>query len=91
MSNPSTVTISVHYSWATGLLLGDFHLSELERLDKPRAKVGRELTPFKTLVDDETHLAISSLSSVDVIFLTLFIQRTINFHSCWLVIYSEKF
>ena len=30
---PSEATISVHYPWATGLLLGDVNSSELERLD----------------------------------------------------------
>ena len=30
-SNPSAATITAHYPWAMGLLLGDVHPAELER------------------------------------------------------------
>ena len=43
-----------------GLLLGDVHLSELERLDKPCATVGRELAIIRFAVNDTSHSAISS-------------------------------
>ena len=43
-----------------GLLLGDVHLSELERLDKPCATVGRELVIIRFAVNDTSHSAISS-------------------------------
>ena len=45
-----------------GLLLGDDHLSELERLDKPCATVGRELAIIRFAVNDTSHSAISSPS-----------------------------
>ena len=50
-SNPSAATITTHYPWATGLLLSDVHLSELERLDKLCARFA---------VDDTSHSVISS-------------------------------
>ena len=40
VGNPSAATILLYYLWAMGLLLGDVHLSQLERLDKPRATEG---------------------------------------------------
>ena len=43
-----------------GLLLGDVHLSELERLDKPCLTVGRELVIIRFTVNDTRHSAISS-------------------------------
>ena len=36
----SAATITAHHTWAMCLFLGDVHLSELERLDKPCATVG---------------------------------------------------
>ena len=48
MINPSAGTITAYYPLAMGLLLGDVHLSELERLNKPCASVGRELTTPST-------------------------------------------
>ena len=56
MSNTSTA----YYPWAMGLLLGDVHLSELERLDKPCATVGRKLAIIRFAINDTRHSAISS-------------------------------
>ena len=57
---PSEASIRAHYPWAMGLLLGDVHLSELERLDKPCATVVCELAIIRFTVNDISHSAISS-------------------------------
>ena len=55
VSSSTATTITVHYPWAIGLLLGDAHLLELQRLDKPH------LTIIRISVDGTSHSAISSL------------------------------
>ena len=49
-----------HYPFAMGLLLGDFHISELERLDKPCGKVRIEPAAIRSSVDNYGHWANSS-------------------------------
>ena len=43
MSNPSAATSTAYYLKAKGFFLGDVHISELERFDKPCLTVGHEL------------------------------------------------
>ena len=52
--------IIAHYPWAMGVLLGDVHPSELERLDKPFARARIELATIRSSVDNSDHLANSS-------------------------------
>ena len=40
--------ILAHYPWAMGMLLGDVHPSELERLDKPCARARIELATTRS-------------------------------------------
>ena len=40
------------------VLLGDVHLSELKRFDKPCTRVGRELTNNRSSVNDTSHSSI---------------------------------
>ena len=52
--------ISAHYPWAMGLFLGDVHLSELKRVDKPCAIVKLERLTIRSSVKDAAHSVISS-------------------------------
>ena len=45
-----------------GVLIGDVHPSELERLDKPCARAGIELATIRSLVDNSEPSANSSQS-----------------------------
>ena len=61
MINPSAAVISAYYSWDMGLLHGDVHLSELERLDKPCATMGHDLysTILATQLSHHHHFVTS--------------------------------
>ena len=48
INNQSTATILSHYFLGVGLLLGDAHLSGLEKLNKTK---GRELTIIRSLIN----------------------------------------
>ena len=61
--------ISAHYPWAMGVLLGDVHPSELERLDKPCARVRIELATVKSSVDNSDHSAKSKIRVMKFSFL----------------------
>ena len=47
-SNPSAANILAYYHWAMVVLIGDFHPSELERLDKPCGKARLELATIRS-------------------------------------------
>ena len=52
--------ILAHYPWAMGVLLGDVHPSELERLDKHCTRARIELATIRSPVDNSDHSANSS-------------------------------
>ena len=52
--------ISAQYLWAMGVLPGDVHPSELERLDKPCARARIELATIRLSVDNSDHSVNSS-------------------------------
>ena len=65
-----------------GLLLGDVHLSELERLDKPCATVGRELAIIRFAVNDTSHSAILSPHSIACLIGRLYSTLKNNYKRC---------
>ena len=81
--------ISAHYPWAMGMLLGNVHPSELERLDKPCVRAGIELATIRSSVDNSDHSANSSLVWLDVH--STFKRRLIVYCVGWLLSWKLKF
>ena len=54
------LNISTHYLWDMGVLLGDVHISEQERLDKLCATVRIEPTTIRSSFNNSNHSANSS-------------------------------